>query len=119
MKQHVRVVAFLWGLVGAAFALWGLWGLITEEHSMSVVTSWLLVLAFALLAVFAALSFGRAGVLGRVMVRLVAGLVLVYSLAWLLFGGVDDALSYLPALVCLVVLATYSFVTASREARAP
>ena len=119
MKRHVRVVAFLWGLVGTAFALWSVWGLITEEHSVSVVTSWLLVLAFALLAVFAALSFGRAGVLGRFMVRLVSGLVLAYSLVWLLFGGVDDAHSYLPALVCLVVLAAYSFFTASKEARAP
>ena len=118
MNTHIRIVASLWGVSGAAFAGWSTWGLTMEEHSFKVVTVWLLVLGFALLALLAAVSFGRAGVIGRFMVRLVSVLALAYSVAWLLLGGVDDAFSYLPGVVYFVALSAYGLVIASREARA-
>lgn len=118
MNPHVRVVSFLWTIVGATLAAWASWGLVTEDHSRSVITSWLIVFGFSVLALTAGLTFGRTNLLGRVLVCVVAVLSLLYSIAWLLLGGWDDAFGYWPAIILAVLLAIYSFVAASKQARA-
>ena len=118
MSPHVRAVSFLWTGVGIALGAWAVWGLITEEHWRSVVISWLILLGFALLAVVAGVTFGTTGLLGRVLIRVVSSLALLYSAAWLLLGGLDDAPGYWPAIVVAVALAIYAFAIARRQARA-
>jgi hypothetical protein len=117
MSFRIRAVTYAWVSVGLALAAWAVWGLATEEHHASVVESWLIVLAFSVLAVAAGLTFGRGAALGPVFVRVVSSLALLYSGAWLLLGGVDDAPGYWPAIVAAVALSVYSLAV-SRRARA-
>jgi hypothetical protein len=107
---RVRAVMYAWTSVGLALAAWATWGLATEGHLPSVVEGWLIVLAFSVLAVAAGLTFGRGAAIGRVLVRVVSSLALLYSGAWLLLGGVDDAPGYWPAIVVAVALSVYSLV---------
>jgi hypothetical protein len=118
MDIHVRVVGALWVLVGLALGGLARWGLIYEEHSRTVVESWLIALAFALACIAAGFTFGRTGLLGRILVRIVSTLALLYSAAWLLLGGVDDASGYWPAIVFGTTLSIYALFSARRGASA-
>ena len=118
MNPHVRAVSYLWAIVAVALAAWSLLGLATDEHSRSVITSWLIALGFSVLALAAGLTFGRTDLLGRVLVRVVSVLALLYSAAWLLLGGVEDAGGYWPAIIFAVALAIYTLVAARSTARA-
>jgi hypothetical protein len=118
MNVHVRIVSGLWLLVGLALAAWSIWGLATQEHWPSVVASWLLVLGFAVLAIVAGAEFGYRRAMGRVLVRVVSGLSLIYALAWLLLGGIEDAASYAPGIALLVALSIYAFFAAKFSASA-
>lgn len=118
MNIHVRVVGALWALVGLALGAWAIWGLLNEDHSRSVVESWLIVLAFAVVCVAAGITFGRTGLLGRVLVRVVSVLALLYAAVWLLFGGLDDASGYWPAIVFATGLSVYALFSARRTASA-
>ena len=119
VRPHVsiRAVMYAWTCVGLSLAASTVWGLATEDHSASVVEAWLIVLAFSILAVAAGLTFGRGAAIGRVLVRVVSSLTLLYSAAWLLLGGVDDAPGYWPGIIVGVALSIYSLVV-SRRARA-
>jgi hypothetical protein len=114
MNLHVRAVSYSWTTVGLALAAWAMWGLVMGRNYTFVVKSFLIVLGFSVLAVTAGLTFGGGAALGRVLVRLVSLLALLYSGAWLLLGGVDDAPGYWPAIVAAVGLAIYSFVVSGR-----
>ena len=114
MSIHVRVAGYLWILAGVALGSWAVCGLTTEEHSKSVVESWLIVLGFAVLAVVAGLTFGCTATLGRVLIRLVSIFALLYSAVWLFLGGIDDASGYAPAIAFATVLAIYALVVSRR-----
>ena len=90
---------------------WVIWELFTEEYTKSDVTSLLLVLGFSALAFCAGIAFSRRIELGHTLIRVVSTLALLYSAAWLLLGGVDDAPGYSPAMIFMTLLAIYSFVT--------
>jgi len=109
MNLHVRTVGILWVLVGLALGSWALWGLATEEHTRSVVVSWLIVLVFAVVSIAAGVTFGRAGLVGRILIRLVSAVALLYAAVWLFLDGVEDAGGYWPAIVFGVALAGYTF----------
>jgi hypothetical protein len=117
MTFRVRAVMYAWISVGLALAAWAVWGLATQDHYASVVESWLITLAFAVLALAAGLTFGGGAAIGPVLVRVVSSLAILYSGAWLLLGGVDDAFGYWPAIVAAVALSVYS-LGVSRRARA-
>jgi hypothetical protein len=114
MSIHVRVAGYLWILAGVALGTWAVWGLVTEEHSKSVVESWLIALGFAVLAVVAGVTFGRTAILGRVLIRLVSIFALLYSAVWFFLGGMDDASSYAPGIAFATVLAIYALVASRR-----
>jgi len=118
MNLRVRAVIYAWTSIGLALAVWAVWGLATQDHYASVVESWLITFAFAVLAMAAGLTFGRGTTIGFVLVRIVSSLALLYSGAWLFLGGVDDAPGYWPAVVAAVALSVFS-LGASRRARAP
>jgi lipopolysaccharide export LptBFGC system permease protein LptF len=118
LNVHVRLVGILWLITGVALGAESIWGLVTEEHWQSVVISWLIVLAFAILAVVSGVSFGRTGIIGRVLITIVSILALLYSLAWLLLGGVEDASSYSPVIIGLVALSIYALFACRVGARA-
>ena len=114
MSIHARVAGYLWVLAGLALGSWAVWGLITEEHSKSVVESWLIALGFAVLAVVAGLMFGRTVPLGRVLIRFVSIFALLYSAVWFFLGGMDDASGYAPFIAFATVLAIYALVASRR-----
>ena len=119
MRRHVLLVSWLWVAAGVALGAWASWGLATEGWEFqSVVVSWFITLSFALLAVAAGLAFLRGGALGRVLVRLVSSLALLYSAAWLLLGGVEDAGNYWPGITLGVTMSVYAFVVSRRQASA-
>src|SRR5437762_14011877 len=118
MNVHVRIVGGLWLLVGLALAAWSIWGLATQDHWPSVVISLLLVLGFSVMAIVAGAVFGRTNTFGRVLIRIVSGLALIYAFAWLFLGGIDDAASYAPGIVLLVALSIYAFVAAKSSVSA-
>jgi len=118
MNRHVRIVSALWVVVGIALAAWGVWGLATEGHETSVALSWLFELGFAALATAAGLTFVRGTRLGRLLVRTVSVLALVYSLAWLFLGGIDDASGYAPAILAFVALSIYGLAASNLAPRA-
>ena len=108
----------LWVLAGLALAAWSVWGLATEGYDASDITSWLIPLGFAVLALASGYLFGRAGVLGRVMIRFVSIVSLFYACAWLFLGGVEDAGIYVVAIAPLVCLSVYGLIIAAVEANA-
>ena len=118
MNKHVRIVGALWAIVGAVLSVWSVWGLVTEEHFQSVVTSWLIALGPGVLAIVAGVTFGHTKLVGRVLVYIVSGLALLYALAWLFLGGVDDASSYAPAIAGGVALSIYALFACKAAARA-
>jgi len=117
VNVHVATVSVSWGVVGLALIAFAGWGLATEEHSQSVVVSWLIVLAFGVIAVTAAITFPRGELMGRVLVRLTSVLALLYAAMWLLLGGVEDAGGYWPWIILGTTLSIYALV-ASRKPRA-
>jgi len=118
MNVHLRIVSGLWLLVGLVLTAWSVWGLATQEHLPSVVASWLLVLGFAVLAIVAGAASGYKRAMGRALVRIVSGLSLIYALAWLFLGGIEDAASYAPGIVVLVALSVYAFFAAKSSVSA-
>jgi hypothetical protein len=75
-----------------------------------VVASWLIALAFAAALLTAGATFGRTQFLGTAVLSVVSVVFILYAVAWLFLGGVEDAGNYWPALVlglAFVVYATY------------
>ena len=112
MNVHVRLISGLWMLVGVALAGLATLDLVTEERSRSLVESSLIVLAAALVAVTAGLTFRRPGLLGRILVRFISIAALLYAAAWLFLGGVEDASGYWPSILFGVALAVYTLLVA-------
>jgi len=113
VAAHIRIVRVLWIATGLAFAAWGIWGLATEGHDVSVVEGQLILLVFAALAVAGGFFFGRTRVLGRLLICVASVISLLYALAWLFLGGVDDALVYVFGIIPLVCLSIYALVIAN------
>lgn len=109
MSKRVRIVSALWAFAGVALGGWAIWGLATLGHYQPVDESDLIVLAFAALCLVAGITFGRTKVIGLVLVGLVFAIVLVYSVLWLLYGGVEDGTEQAPVLALLIALSVYSF----------
>ena len=108
MITHIRNVRVLSGLFGVALAAWAVWCLMTQIHSKPVVTSWLVVLAFACLLIAVCVTLGRTRFLGKVLLGVVSIVFVLYALAWLLLGGVDDAGNYWPALALGIAFFGYA-----------
>lgn len=108
----------MWAIVGLSLVAWATWGLLTESHYRSVVESWLIVLAFGLVAIAGAVAFARGVAIGRWLIRIVSILVILYAAMWLLLGGVEDAPGYWLAIVPGVGLAVYALAIARKGARA-
>lgn len=108
MAAHIRNVRLLSVLFGVALSAWAVWGLATQNHSSSVVTSWLIVLAFAFVLVALATTFGRTQFLGNALLAVVSVVFVLYALAWLFFGGVEDAGGYWPGITLGVVFFAYA-----------
>lgn len=108
MLAHIRNVRLLSFIFGGALTAWAVWGLATQNHSSSVVVSWLIVLAFASVLVTLAATFGRTRLVGRALLGITSLVFVLYALAWLLLGGVEDAGGYWPALVLGVVFFGYA-----------
>jgi hypothetical protein len=107
MNSHIRLASVLWIVTGLALASWSAWGFITEGHSRSAVLSDFIVLAFAALAIIAGLTFGKKTI-GRILISITSSLSLIYALAWLFFGGVEDAGSYAPSISVMVIFSIYA-----------
>ena len=114
MLSHVRIVSWLWLIAGLALVGWAVWGLVTEEHSTSVVASWLIVLTYGAVAIAAGALLPRGKLLGRILVRVAASLALLYAAMWLFLGGVEDAGGYWPGIVIVVALSLYTLLMPSR-----
>jgi len=108
-------VSIGWAIVGVALVAFAAWGLATEEHSQAVVISWLIVLAFASVAVAAAITFPKGGKSGRVFVRLASVSALLYAAMWLFLGGVEDAGGYWPCILLGVGLSVYGLVASGKQ----
>jgi hypothetical protein len=108
----------MWAIVGLSSVAWAIWGLLTESHFRSVVESWLIVLAFGLVAIAGAATFARGIAVGRWLISIVSFLVILYAAMWLLLGGVEDAPGYWFAIVPGVGLAAYALAIARRGTRA-
>lgn len=115
MAAHVRNVRLISVLLGVALAAWALWGLVTEEHSSSVVTSWLIVLAFAFVLVALAATFGQTKFLGSALLGAVSLVFILYTLAWLFLGGIEDAAGYWPGIVLGFVFFAYANYVSCRN----
>ena len=87
MPRHIRIIGTLWTLVGVALVAWAIWGLIVEEHYRSVVESWLIALGYGAFALLGGLPVALGTALGRIPVRIVAVLGLLYIAAYIVFGG--------------------------------
>ena len=117
MLPHVRIVGWLWLVAGVELVGWAVWGLVTEEHSTSVVISWLIVITYGTVAIVAGALLPRGGLLGLILVRIAASLALLYAATWLLLGGVEDAAGYWPGIVIAVALSLYTLLIPARPAR--
>ena len=109
---HIRIVSYLLIIGGVALI-----ALLINDFVLDAYQDWL-VLGIATFPVLAGLMFGRAGLIGRVMVRVVSVMALLYSAAWLFMGGMDDALDYWPGIIIATLLAIYALIVARTEARA-
>src|ERR1043166_7006618 len=107
IRMHQRIVRFMWLTIGGALAIWAIHGLVTQPGSKNVAISWLMCLSFSLLAITAGITSLPGSLLGRVLTRVVSCLALLYTLVWLFFGGLEDAPSYAPVLLVMLVLSTY------------
>jgi len=117
MNRHVGSVSFLWIMTGLWLIAVSVHGLVTESWVESVVTSWLIPIAFGALAILAAVTFWRRGLVGRVLIRITSALTILYSAGWLLMGGVEDAGGYWPWILFSTALAIYGIWVARRVAR--
>jgi hypothetical protein len=118
VNHHVNAVSILWALAGVALVALAAHGLVTESRFESVVVSWLITLGCGALAIIAAITFWRRGLTGRVLVRIVSVLVLIYAAAWLIFGGIEQASAYWPWIIISSGIAVYALWVAGRVARA-
>ncbi|MDT3735404.1 MAG: hypothetical protein ROZ00_04165 [Denitratisoma sp.] len=117
MSAHIRNIRVLSIMFGFAFMAWGVWGLIAEEHSRSVVESWLIVLGFGALLVSAGATFRHDRLVGRILIGIASAVIFLYALAWLLLGGVADASGYWPGITIAIVFASYAtYVSATARA---
>ena len=117
MNRHVGTVSILWIVAGLWLIAVSVHGLVTESWVESVVTSWLVSIAFGAFAILAAVAFWRRGLVGRVLIWIASVLTLLYAAAWLLMGGVEDAGGYWPWMLFLTALAIYGIWVARRVAR--
>jgi hypothetical protein len=118
MNQHVSAVSILWAIAGLGLIALAVHGLTTQSQFESVVTSWLITLGCGALAIIAAVAFWHRGLVGRVLIRTISVLALIYAAAWLLLGGVEDAGSYWPWIMFSGILAVYGLWVTHRVARA-
>ncbi len=93
-------------------------GLTVESHFESVVASWLITLGAGVLAVISAVLFWRGSLVGRLLVRAISAVALIYAAAWVLLGGIADAGTYWPWVVFSTSLAVYGLWVCGRVARA-
>jgi hypothetical protein len=117
IPSSVGAITYSWIAIGLSLATWAIGELATQDHYASDVKSWVIILALSILAVVAGLSFRRGTALGRVLIRVVSGLALLYSAFWLHRGGLDEAIGYWPAIVLAVALSIYSLVVSLRLVR--
>lgn len=96
--------------VGAALLALSAWGFGTQERSWSVVQSCLIALTFGGLCCAAGITLARRLSVGLALARLVSVVSVLYSLAWLTLGGVDDAGEYAAPLLGLVALSVSSLL---------
>jgi hypothetical protein len=118
VNRHIGVVSILWAAAGVALIATGARGLMVESHFESVVASWLITLACGALAVISAALFWRRGPAGRVLIRAISTIALIYAAAWLLLGGIEDAGTYWPWIMFSTSLAVYGLWVCGRVARA-
>ena len=118
MNRHITAVSVLWGTAGVALIGLAAHGLATESHFRSVVESWLFTLGYGTFAVIAAVTFWRRGLSGRVLIRIVSVLALIYAAAWVLFGGIEEASTYSPWIIASISIAVYALWAASKVGHA-
>lgn len=109
MKSIRLAVVISWLVIGLALAAWAVW---------SAIDSWLYfkfisgafkaampLLAFALIAVGGAALAWRGLKSGTRILQACSVFGLLYALVYLLFGGLEEARSYLPWIIVLICLA--------------
>jgi len=80
------------------------WGLVVEDHFPSVVSSWLITLAYGVLALAGGYLALRAQAGSRYVLVVASVLGLLYALVYVTVGGIGDASSYVPGVVALATL---------------
>ena len=108
MKKGFRIAGILWALVGLALSAWSLWGLVVQPHTKSVVASWCIALAYGVLCLGGGLLAAIGHTHGRYLLVVSSAIALLYVLVHFFFGGLADAFAYLPGVLALLVLSTYS-----------
>lgn len=108
MKKGVRIAGVLWSLGGLALCACTTWSLAAQGNEQSAVASWLVAFAFGALAITGGLLTMRLRSIGRYLLALASLLSLLYVSIYFLFGGIDDAASYLPAVVAMFALSVYA-----------
>ena len=108
-RRHA--IGLAWVLIGLALGVWAIWAAATTSYvPAELILTWLLQAAYAVLAATAGIAFARGAHYGRALLRIVSILSLVYSLAWLLLGGIQDVPHYAIPLLVIAALSVYGLV---------
>lgn len=110
----MRIVGACWSLLGLILSAQSVWGLMVEDHFPSVVTSWLITLAYGVTALAGGYLALRAQARSRYVLVVASVLGLLYALVYVTFGGIGDASSYAPGVAVLTALAACTLFVSFR-----
>jgi len=106
----LRISSALWLLVGLSLCVWSAWGLATQEPFTSTVVSWCIGLTYGVIA-FAGGAFTLRSIrIGWWLLVAASCVALLYAAMYWFFGGTHDAPSYLPGVIGLAALSTFTLI---------
>ena len=121
LKGLRTTIIVTWLLVGLALAGWSIWSIWSAWQYFHFISgdekASILLLAFAGLATVGSIFAWRGSRRGELALQVTSVLGLLYTVIYVVFGGLEDAPRYLPGLAVLALLSVSTLATFTKDWR--